>query len=132
MKAFFLAWLTIIAVFLIIDAIWLGLVAKSFYRKQLGDLMLDQPNLMIAAVFYLVYAVAILVLASLPAAREESLSQALMLGALLGFAAYGTYDITNMATLKNWPATMSLVDMAWGTCLTAVTAAAGSIVLRYA
>jgi len=132
MKAFFLAWLAIIVVFLVIDAIWLGLVAKSFYRRHLGDLMLEQPKLHIAAVFYMVYAVAILVLASMPAAQTGSLIQALMLGALLGFTAYGTYDITNMATLKNWPTTMSVVDMIWGTCLTAITSAAGYIALRYA
>ncbi len=130
MKSYVLAWIAITVVFLVIDAIWLGLVATSFYRRQLGPLMLDQPKLAIAAVFYLIYALAILVLASMPAARAASPVQALLLGAILGFAAYGTYDITNMATLKSWPVTMSLVDMAWGTFLTAVAAGAGYLALR--
>jgi uncharacterized membrane protein len=131
MSAFLAAWAVTAVVFLVIDAIWLGLVATSFYARALGDLMLDQPKLGIAALFYIGYTFAIVLLASAPAAKSGSLSQAVLYGAVFGLAAYGTYDITNMATLKNWPVTMSIVDMIWGTVLTAVSATAGYATLRY-
>lgn len=129
---FFKAWAGTAIFILAIDAVWLGLVAKGFYRSQLGELMLASPRLSIAALFYVMYSAAVVILASGPAARSGSLTDALLLGAILGFAAYGTYDITNLATLKNWPAMMSLVDMAWGTALTALAAAAGFWLLRSA
>ncbi len=132
MKPFLMSWGASAFVFLVIDAIWLGLIAVSFYRRQLGELMLDQPKLDIAALFYLGYTFAIVLLAAAPAARSGSLSQALIYGAVLGLAAYGTYDITNLATLKNWPGAMVLVDMIWGTVLTATAAAAGYAAFRYA
>jgi uncharacterized membrane protein len=131
MKAFLAAWGAAAVVFLVIDAIWLGLVATSFYARALGDLMLERPKLGIAAVFYVGYSFAVVLLVSAPAARSGALGQALVHGAVFGLAAYGTYDITNMATLKNWPVAMSLVDMAWGTFLTAVAAAAGYAAWRH-
>ena len=131
MKPFLIAWATTLLVFLVIDAIWLGLIATSFYKRALGALMLDQPKLHVAALFYIGYAFAIVLLAASPAAKSGSLGQALFYGAIFGLAAYGTYDITNMATLKDWPVTMSLVDMAWGTFITAVSSASGYAALRY-
>lgn len=116
---------------LVFDGIWLGVVARTFYRDQLGDLMLPQPNLAIAAIFYLFFTAAIIVLAVLPALTAGSLVTALIYGAILGLAAYGTYDVTNLATLKSWPLTMSIVDMAWGTALTALTAAGGYFAVRF-
>lgn len=131
MKAFLASWGATAFVFLVIDAIWLGLVATSFYARALGDLMLEQPKLGIAALFYVGYTFAVVLLVSAPAAKTGSLGQAILYGAVFGLAAYGTYDITNMSTLKNWPVTMSLVDMAWGTVLTATAAAAGYLAYRY-
>lgn len=131
MKPFLAAWGATAFVFLVIDAIWLGIIATSFYRRALGDLMLDQPKLHIAALFYVGYTFAIVLLASAPAAKSGSLTQALLYGAVFGLAAYGTYDVTNLSTLKNWPVTMSVVDMAWGTVLTATAAAAGYVAFRY-
>tara|TARA_R110002020_G_scaffold35195_6_gene106324 strand:- start:371 stop:781 length:411 start_codon:yes stop_codon:yes gene_type:complete len=127
---FLKAWAGAAAFLLIVDAIWLGLVARGFYARQLGDLMLESPKLGIAAVFYVMYSAAIVILAAAPAARSGSLTDALLLGAILGFAAYGTYDITNLSTLKNWPVAMSLVDMAWGTLLTAAVSGVGYWLLR--
>lgn len=125
------AWAGTAAFILVIDAVWLGFVARGFYARQLGELMLASPRLSIAAVFYVMYSGVVVLLASAPAFRSGSMQDALVLGAILGFAAYGTYDITNMATLKNWPVAMSLVDMAWGTALTAAAAAAGYWLLRW-
>ena len=132
MKPFLVSWGATAFVFLVIDAIWLGLIAASFYRRELGALMLEQPKLHIAALFYVGYTFAIVLLAAAPAARSGSLSQALLYGAVLGLAAYGTYDITNLSTLKNWPGTMTLVDIIWGTVLTATATAAGYAAYRYA
>ncbi|MBB6220840.1 DUF2177 family protein [Rhizobium leguminosarum] len=115
---------------LVCDGIWLGLVARNFYRDQLGALMLPSPNLAVAALFYLFFAAAVVVLAVLPAFSAGSIATALLHGAILGLAAYGTYDITNLATLRNWPLTMSLIDMAWGTLLTALTAVGGYLAVR--
>ncbi|MDF1609655.1 DUF2177 family protein [Hoeflea sp. YIM 152468] len=128
---FLKAWAGSAVFILVVDAIWLGLVARGFYSRQLGALMLDTPRLPIAALFYVVYSAAVVILASAAAARSGSLMEAVLLGAILGFAAYGTYDITNLATLKNWPLTMSLIDMAWGTALTAAVSAAGYWLLRW-
>lgn len=114
-----------LACFLAIDAVWLALVARRFYADQLGDLMKATPAFTIAAVFYLAYAAAIVILAIRPAIHAGSPLHALTLGAVLGFAAYGTYDITNLATLRNWPWQVSAVDWAWGTVLTGVSAWAG-------
>lgn len=116
---------------LLLDAIWLGLVARNFYRDQLGALMLPQPNLGIAALFYLFFTIAVVVLAVMPALTSASLAKALLCGAILGLAAYGTYDITNLSTLKGWPLLMSIVDMIWGTLITAATAAGGYLTARY-
>lgn len=130
MPATLTAYIATIIVFLGIDFVWLKYMANSFYREQLGELMLESPKLGIAGAFYLVFALAVVVLAVLPALRANDWTIALLYGALLGFAAYGTYDITNMATLKNWPVLMSLVDMAWGTVLTATTATAAFFITR--
>ena len=92
--------------------------------------MLPSPNLAVAALFYLFFAAAVVVLAVLPSLSAGSIATALIHGAILGLAAYGTYDITNLATLRNWPLTMSLIDMAWGTLLTALTAVGGYLAVR--
>jgi uncharacterized membrane protein len=117
--------------FLLIDALWLGVVAKSFYRDQLGDLMLPSPNLAAAAIFYLVFAVAIVILAVRPGLDAGSGWTAVAYGAVLGLAAYGTYDMTNISTLRGWPLQLTIVDMVWGTFLTAVASAIGYATARF-
>jgi uncharacterized membrane protein len=130
MKTFLIAYAGTFTSLLIADAIWLGVVAKTFYRDQLGDMMLPSPNLAIAALFYVFFAGAVVLLTVLPGLKAGSLGIALVYGAVLGLAAYGTYDITNLATLKGWPLTMSLVDMAWGTFVTAFSASCGFLVAK--
>lgn len=119
------------AIFFLLDYVWLTRVAGSFYRSRIGSLMLDQPRLSVAAIFYVFYVVGIVVFAILPALRAESLQTAMILGALLGCLAYGTYDITNYATLRDWPVSIVLVDIAWGASLTAVSAGAGYLAVRF-
>ena len=113
------------AAFFIIDIIWLGFVATRFYTDRLGHLLLEQPNWGAAFVFYALYVAGIVIFAVAPALREESAGHALVFGALFGFFAYATYDMTNYATLRDWPLAVSLVDMAWGTALTGVSALLG-------
>ena len=108
--------------FLIIDFIWLKYVALSFYRSNIGHLMTDKPNLAVAGLFYLFYVVGVVILAVYPALEKQSWMIAMLYGGLLGLVAYGTYDITNLATLKNWPPIVTIVDMIWGTVLTASVA----------
>ncbi len=131
MKSVLLAYAGTLVSFLAADAIWLGLVARTFYRDQLGALMLPSPNFAVAVLFYLFFAAAIVILAVMPGMKANSLPLALGYGAVLGLAAYGTYDITNLATLKGWPPVVSLVDMAWGTFVTALAAGCGFLAARY-
>ena len=130
MKTAVIAYAGSLATLVVLDVIWLGVVARTFYRDQLGDMMLPSPNLAIAAVFYLFFAAAVVILAVAPALGAGSVITALAYGAVLGLAAYGTYDLTNLATLKNWPLAMSLVDLAWGGFVTALTAAGGFVAVR--
>jgi uncharacterized membrane protein len=107
------------------DFLWLGFIARGFVQSRLGPLLLAQPNWLAAAVFYLMYPVALLVFA-VPHAEEGGLARAIAYGALFGFFAYATYDLTNLATLKGWSVSFALVDIAWGTFLSALAAGAAA------
>jgi uncharacterized membrane protein len=130
MKVFYLYFFTI-PVFFGIDMIWLGFVAKDFYRKNLGHLLRPDVNWTAALVFYLLYIAGILIFATMPALEKKSLYQAVVLGGLFGFFAYATYDLTNMATLKDWPLNVVIVDIIWGIVLTASVAAASFLIGRW-
>jgi uncharacterized membrane protein len=118
-------------VFLVIDFIWLSQVARGFYFERLGELLLDKPNLGAATAFYAIYVVGVVIFSVAPALRTDSATTALTYGALFGFFAYATYDMTNYATLRNWSLVVSLVDTAWGACLTGVSALLGFLVTRF-
>lgn len=105
-----------VPVFFAIDMVWLGLVASNFYKSQLGNLMGD-INWTAAVIFYLVLLVGLTFFAIYPAVLKNSLITAAVLGGLFGFFTYATYDLTNLATLKNWPLSVTIVDMIWGTIL---------------
>ena len=118
-------------VFFAIDLVWLTTMTSRFYSKYLGDLLLDKPNLPVAAAFYLVYVVGVMVLAALPAYEQGDVKVALVRGALLGLLAYGTYDLTNMATIRGWAWQVTVVDLVWGTVLTATVATASYFIARW-
>ena len=111
-------------VFLAMDAVWLGLIALGFYQRSIGHLMAPEFNLVAAGLFYVMFPAALVFFAVLPA-TSASWGKAALLGGLLGLTAYGTYDLTNLATLRDWPASLSLVDAAWGSLASAVAAVAG-------
>ena len=116
--------------FSLIDFIWLGTVAKSFYRGAIGKLLLNKPNLPAAVVFYLLFILGLVVFAIVPASREaDAVSNAFRLGAMFGFFTYMTYDLTNLATLKGWSAKLVVVDTIWGTILAALVSGLTGIIL---
>jgi len=116
-KQMLVLYLITLAVFFLIDMIWLGVVAKGFYRKHLGPLMSPKVNWAAAILFYLLFIVGLVVFAVRPALAAGKPVQALLLGALLGLISYATYDLTNLATLKDWPIVVTVVDLIWGTVL---------------
>jgi uncharacterized membrane protein len=128
---FVVAYIVTAIVFLGLDFIWLTQVALGMYRRELGALLLEQPNLPISAVFYLVFIAGIVLLAVFPALNGGGWLTALWMGAVLGLVAYGTYDITNLATLRNWSQTLVIVDLAWGTALTALSATIATLAIGW-
>ncbi len=117
-------------IFALIDAIWLSFVANKLYRSQLGNLLLEKPNLPAAILFYLVFLVGLVVFVINPALAAGSWKLAIGLGALFGLVTYATYDLTNLATLKGYPLTMTVIDMIWGTVLTASVAGLAVFILQ--
>ena len=111
-----------VPVFFAVDMIWLGVIARGFYRKALEPLLTPNINWTAAIVFYFLFLVGILVFALLPGLKKQSFVYTVSMAALFGFIAYATYDLTNLATLRDWPLLMSMVDMLWGAFLSASTA----------
>ena len=123
-------YLSAFVVFLAIDMIWLTIVAREFYRKQLSFLQI-QFNLWAAFAFYLIFVAGLLVFVIIPAVDAGSVGRALILGAFFGLVTYATYDLTNQATLKNWPWMVTVVDMAWGAVLATSVSCLGYLVGRW-
>ena len=118
------------SIFLIIDIIWLTITVKSFYRPALGSLLLDKPIMWAAALFYIIYMLGLTLIILRPALINESVFQALWTGIIFGLVAYGTYNLTNMATIKNWSVNVVFVDMIWGGILTGFSSAAGIYITK--
>jgi uncharacterized membrane protein len=104
-------------IFFVIDMLWLGIIAKDFYRNQIGFLMADKVNWVAAIIFYLIFIAGLVFFVISPALEKNSLSYAITVGAFFGFVTYATYDLTNLAITKNWPLLVTVVDLAWGTVL---------------
>lgn len=104
-------------IFFGMDMFWLGVAAKNFYKKQIGFLMTPRVNWAAAISFYLLFLVGLVVFVIAPAVEKDSWTRALTLGALFGLITYATYDLTNLATLKDWPLALTLVDLTWGAVL---------------
>ncbi|HEX2989425.1 MAG TPA: DUF2177 family protein [Anaerolineales bacterium] len=117
-------YLLALLIFFGIDALWLGLIAPGFYRSQIGHLMAETPNLYAAGIFYLLFVGVLVYFVIEPALRIGNTRDVWVRGALFGLVTYATYDMTNLATLRDWPVLVTVVDLAWGTILTAGTAAA--------
>jgi uncharacterized membrane protein len=112
-------YLIALPVFLAIDMVWLTLVAKNFYAKQIGFLMAKNPNLFAALIFYLIFIAGLIIFVITPALDKKMWTQALLTGAFFGLVTYATYDLTNLATIKDWPLIITIVDLIWGMVLSA-------------
>jgi uncharacterized membrane protein len=118
------AYAAALATILVLDALWLGLIARPLYVQGIGHLMAEQTRWAFALAFYLIFALGVVVFVALPTAGS-GWSRTLLLGALFGFICYATYDMTNLATLKGWPLGLSALDMAWGAIVAASASSAG-------
>lgn len=120
MTNYIYAYITSLLTMTVLDAAWLGLIAPKFYKKHIGFIMADKPNWLAAAAFYLIFILGVTLFVVYPGWKDGwAMLKIALLGGLFGLVTYSTYDLTNQATLKNWPAIVTGVDMLWGTILTA-------------
>jgi uncharacterized membrane protein len=124
-------YLITLAVFFVIDMVWLGVVAKGFYRKHLGAMLSPKVNWAAALLFYLLFIVGLLVFVVRPALTQGEPFKALLLGAFFGLISYATYDLSNLATLKDWPVIVTVADLAWGTTLGGLVSLASALLGRW-
>ena len=129
-KRFLLVYAITLPIFFGIDLVWLGVVANAFYPRHLGHLLGGQVQWIPAVLFYLLYIAGIVFFAVKPAIEAGRARRALVNGAFLGLMAYATYDLTNQATMRDWPLIVTVVDLAWGTVLTGTVAVASYLVSR--
>ena len=125
MKILFTSIIFVSILFLIIDIIWLSYAVKFFYRPNLGPMLNDKPVIWAAVLFYLMYVICLSIIVIKPSLDSNSIIQAFWIGMIFGVACYGTYNLTNMATLKNWSLNVVIVDMIWGGLLTGTSSSVG-------
>jgi len=125
------AYVITLVIFLAIDAVWLTTMAERLYRPYLGEVLAPSVNPAPAVLFYLFYVAGIIVFATTPAFSTGKWTTAAVFGALFGFFAYATYDLTNHATIKGWPAIITVADIVWGALLTGIAATLGFLATRY-
>lgn len=130
MRTYGIAYVATGVVLLALDAIWLMIAAPRLYRPLMGGMLLESFRLVPAALFYLIYIAGVVVFAVTPALAGARWTTAASCGAFLGFVAYATYDLTNQATLRNWPLPVTIADLCWGICLTACAATVGFLITR--
>ncbi len=122
-KTYLLNYVSALLSMLLLDGIWLGLIAKRLYLEKIGHLMATNPNFIAAGFFYLIYILGLVVLVTIPNIKSNgNYLQLLLMGGLYGLVCYATYDLTNQATLKDWPLIVTIIDLLWGTFLTAIIA----------
>ncbi len=130
MKQMFVLYFITLGVFFLIDIFWLGVVAKGFYRRYLGPFLSPKVNWTSAVLFYLLFIVGLLVFAVRPALVRGAPLDALWLGGLFGLICYATYDLTNQATLKDWPLIVTVIDLMWGTVLGGAVSLVSAVIGR--
>ena len=124
-------YLVAFVVFFAIDLVWLGVVAKNMYKEHLGFIMSPNVNWVAAIGFYMVFIAGLIFFALNPAIEKNSIVYAILVGGFFGFITYATYDMTNLATLKDWPVFITVVDIIWGTILCSLTTTASFLVLKF-
>jgi uncharacterized membrane protein len=131
MKRQLAAYAGTMVVMVALDLLWLGVVAKPMYQQGIGHLMADKPSVPVAMLFYALFGLGLVMFAVLPTGPAPGWGKTVGMAALFGLVAYATYDLTNLATLKQWPVGLSLADMAWGTCVSAAAAAGGKSLMDW-
>ncbi len=129
MKKYFAAYLSIAIVMVVLDFIWLAIIAEPIYKSGIGHLMASKPNLLFAGLFYMVYVLGLIMFSIKPYASNPGLRKTTVTAATFGFFVYASYDLTNLALLKNWPLNLALIDIAWGVFISSVSATVGKFVL---
>lgn len=128
---YFYAYIVSLGTMAVLDAAWLGLVAPAFYKKHIGFILADKPDWVAAVAFYLIFILGVTVFVVYPGWKNaDSLVKIGLFGALFGLVTYATYDLTNQATLNNWPYLVTIVDLIWGTCLTAAVSVVAVSILK--
>jgi len=117
MMEYVIIYMITLAVFFLIDIVWLALIANKLYKDQIGFIMKDKPNWIAAIIFYLIFVLGLVFFVIDPALLSESILEALLRGMFFGFITYATYDLTNLATLDKWPLKITIIDLIWGTTL---------------
>ena len=130
-KSTIISYLLTLIVFLIVDMFWLGIIAKNLYQKYLGGFLTDRVNWTAALIFYLIYVAGISIFAIYPAVSKGSAFNAILMGALFGLFTYATYDLTNLATLKDWPLNIVFIDILWGAFLSAIVSFSGFHIVKW-
>jgi uncharacterized membrane protein len=120
MKYIVIYFITLV-ILLALDFLWLGVLSRNFYKANIGHLMSENIKILPVIFFYTIYPIAIMVFSLVPGLKDENIARTLILAAFLGFISYGTYNFTNLATLKDWPFKVLLVDITWGTFVTTFT-----------
>ncbi len=118
-------------VFFVLDMLWLGLIAKDLYNKYLIDFLSDKVNWTAAIIFYFLFIIGIFYFCILPAIEKDSIPKAIIGGAFFGIITYATYDLTNLATLKNWPLPLVIIDIIWGMLLTMLVSVSGFFITKW-
>ena len=130
-KSIIISFLLTFIVFLMIDMLWLGIIAKNLYQKYLGSFLTDKVNWTAAFIFYFIYVVGISIFAIYPAVNKGSAFNAILMGTLFGIFTYATYDLTNLATLKGWPLSIVFIDIFWGAVLSAIVSFSGFHIVKW-
>lgn len=123
-------YLVTFVIFFAIDLVWLGAIAKNLYKQHLGFIMAENVNWAAAIGFYMLFIAGLIFFALNPAIEKDSLSYAVLVGGFFGLITYATYDMTNLATLKDWPVFITVIDIIWGTVLCSLTTAGSFLILR--
>jgi len=130
LKSLTISYLLTFIVFLMIDMLWLGVIAKNVYQKYLGDFLTDNVNWTAAFIFYFIFVVGISIFVIYPSVNKGSVWNAILMGALFGFFTYSTYDLTNLATLKGWPIPIVIIDIIWGSVLSSLVSLSGFYIVK--
>ena len=131
MSKYLITYAAVITLLIVLDALWLGLIAKSFYQAKIGHLMTEAPNFYAAIIFYLIYAAGLVAFVIVPYNTLQNCTSLVIFAALYGLCTYSTYALTNLAILKGWPVELTIIDVSWGIFITVISAFVGKFAFNF-